>query len=92
MIGKKLKHLGKDCGVRLDEVDFLSNATNVYRTKEFIVSQHITFCADGLGTTRILSEDTFYSRTKLRDLLYEKLFDSNGKRIHSAMHVRTYIE
>ena len=92
MIGKMFKHLGDACGVDLDDVDFLDNATNVYRTEEFIVSQHITFCSDGLGSTRILSEDTYYSRTKLRDLLYDKLFENDGKRIHSAMYVRTYIE
>lgn len=92
MIGKIFKHSEDVCDVDLDDVDFLKNATNVYRTEEFIVSQHITFCADGLGATRILSEDTFYSRTKLRDMLYEKLFESDGKRIRSAMFVRTYIE
>ncbi len=92
MIGKNFKHLEEACGVELDDVDFLNNATNVYRTEEFIVSQHISFCADGLGTTRILSEDTFYCRTKLRDMIYDKLFDGDGKRIHSAMFVRTYIE
>ncbi len=92
MIGKNFKHLEEACGIELDDVDFLNNATNVYRTEGFIVSQHISFCADGLGTTRILSEDTFYCRTKLRDMIYDKLFDDDGKRIRSAMFVRTYIE
>lgn len=92
MIEKKAKHLDTACCLNLDDVDFLKNATNVYRTEEFIVSQHICFSSDSLGTTRILSEDTYYRRTKLRDMFFEKLFDGNGKRIHSAMHVRTYIE
>lgn len=92
MIGKEIKHLLNAFDMNLDEVDFLSNATNVYRTEEFIVSQHITFCTGGLGVARLLSEDTFYIRTKKRDMQYEKLFTGNGKRIHSAMFVRTYIE
>lgn len=92
MISEDFKCLCEICGVKISDVDFLENATNVYRTEEFIVSQHICFSSNGLGTTRILSEDTYYSRTKLRDLLYEKLFENNGKRLHSSMFVRTYIE
>lgn len=92
MISEELKGLCKFCGVDIDDVDFLDNATNIYRTEEFIVSQHICFSSDGRGATRILSEDTYYCRTKLRDLLYEKLFENNGKRLHSSMFVRTYIE
>ncbi len=92
MIGKNLKCLINMCDMNLDEIDFLNDATNVYRTEEYIVSQHITFCTGGLGVARLLSEDTFYSRTKKRDSQYEKLFVSDGKRIHSSMSVRTYIE
>lgn len=81
------------CGVDVEDVDFVNEeTTNVYRTNEFIVSQHLAFCGDGLGVTRILSEDTYYLRTKLRDMLYEKLFCDDGKRVRSAMSVRTYIE
>lgn len=92
MISEEFEGLCKVCGVDIDDVDFLDNATNVYRTEEFIVSQRICFSSNGLGTTRILSEDTYYSRTKLRDLLYEKLFEDDGKRLRSSMFVRTYIE
>ena len=91
MIGKKFKLLMNMCDLNLDEIDFLKDATNVYRTREFIISQHISFCTEGLGIARILSEDTFYVRTKQRDNQYEKLFGNNGKRIHSPMFVRTYI-
>lgn len=92
MISEELKELCDICGVDIDDVDFLDNATNVYRTDEFIVNQHICFASDGFGTMRILSDDTYYSRTKLRDLLYEKLFENDGKRLRSSMFVRTYIE
>ena len=92
MIGKTFKFLENLTDIDLDDVDFLDDATNVYRTEEFIVKQHLTYITDGMGSTRILSEDTFYCRTKLRDALYEQLFKSDGKRIRSAMYVRTYIE
>jgi len=93
MISEEFEGLCEICGVDIDDVDFINeDTTNVYRTEEFIVSQHITCCSDGLGSARILSEDTFYYRTKLRDLLYEKLFVNDGKRVHAAMFVRTYIE
>ncbi len=93
MISEGFEGLCEICGVDIDDVDFVNeDTTNVYRTDEFIVSQHICFSSDGLGTTRILSEDTYYCRTKLRDLLYEKLFENDGRRLHSSMFVRTYIE
>lgn len=93
MISEEFEGLCEICDVDVDDVDFVNeDTTNVYRTEEFIVSQHICFSSDGLGTTRILSEDTYYSRTKLRDLLYEKLFENDGRRLHSSMFVRTYIE
>ena len=93
MIGNDFEGLCAICDVDIDDVDFINEATtNVYRTEEFIVSQHICFTSNGFGVTRVLSEDTYYCRTKFRDLLYEKLFENDGKRIHSAMQVRTYIE
>lgn len=92
MISKMFNQFPKDCDIDLKDIDFLDNATNLYRTEEFIVCQHICFSSDGLGITRILSEDKFFRRTKVRDMFYEKLFENDGKRIHSAMFVRTYIE
>ena len=92
MIGKNFKRLMNMCDMSLDEIDFMKNATNVYRTEEFIVSQHIDFCTCGVGIARIISEDTYYARTKQRNSLYEKLFSDDGKRIRSSMFVRTYIE
>lgn len=93
MIVEAFEALCDACGVDIDDIDFVDEeTTNVYRTEDFIVSQHIAICADGLGCSRILSEDKFYSRTKLRDMLYEKVFADDGKRLHSTMYVRTYID
>ena len=92
MVGKMFKQLCEECDFDLDEVDFLENATNVYRTNEFIVSQHISFVSDGVGVTRLMSNDTFYCRTHERDYYYDELFDNEGKRIRATMSVRTYIE
>lgn len=76
----------------LDGVDFLDEATNVYRTEEFIVKQHISYVTDIDGRTRIMSDDTYYYRTKARDRIYDELFLTEGKRIRSAMYVRAYTE
>lgn len=93
MMGNDFEGLCAICDVDIDDIDFVDeNTTNVYRTEEFIVSQNIHFYSDGFGHTRLVSEDTYYFRTKFRDMLYEKLFDDNGKRMRSAMFVRTYIE
>ena len=92
MLSDYFRHLKEVSSIDLDEIDFLDDATNVYRTNEFIVRQHITFVSNGVGTTRLMSEDIFYLRTELRDYYYDELFENEGKRIHSAMSVRSYIE
>ena len=40
---------------KLTNMDFLKHADNVYRTKEFIVRQCVTFCVDDEGNSHILS-------------------------------------
>lgn len=76
----------------LDKIGFLDGATNVYRTKDFIVKQAVGFCSDGgIHPVKSVSCDTYYYRTPLLDRLYDKLFDHEGKRIQSAMYTRTYI-
>lgn len=93
MVFQNFKDLCDAFDIDIEDVDFINeDTTNIYRTDEFIVSQHLAFCGDGFGSTRILSEDTFYYRTKLRDMIYEKLFSDDGKRLRSSMFVRTYIE
>ena len=75
-----------------DDVDFLEYASNVYRTEEFIVKQHISSFTDKDVRTLLMSEDTYYYRTEERDEIYEEIFPTEGKRIHTAMFSRTYIE
>lgn len=74
--------------------DFLVDATNVYRTREYIVRQEIVLRNDEPGTY-LFSRDTYFLRTAKRDREFEELFadraDLNGKRIKTAMYVRTYI-
>ena len=46
--------------------EFLVDATNVYRTREYIVRQQITL-HDGVLGSYLLSRDTYYSCTPQRD-------------------------
>lgn len=90
MIGKAFQELAKIYD--LEGIDFLEDATNVYRTSEFIVKQKIGFCDNGYGSSHLISEDIYYVRTKKRDKIYNELFVSDGKRIHSGIYVRTYVD
>lgn len=76
--------------------DFVRNANNVYRTKNFIVKQEIFIGNDAVETSTILSRDTFFARTALRDMESETYFSRrkrvNGKRMPSTMYTRTYID
>lgn len=77
-------------------VEFLENATNVYRTKHYIVKQCICIETHNELNNIIMSQDTFYKRTKKRDKIYEEVFadkqNINGKRLPSVMHSRTYVD
>lgn len=74
--------------------DFIIDATNVYRTKYFIVKQNIEVQFDDQENNSIISRDTFYFRTKQRDKEYEYIFSErknvNGKRLPSTMYTRIY--
>ena len=76
--------------------EFMINADNVYRTNEFIVRQSIIVQADKIENTAIISYDTYYRRTRVRDFEYEVIFaerqDIEGKRLPSNMYVRRYKE
>ena len=71
--------------------DFLLGATNVYRTKNYIVKQRVTVHTDADNTSWLFSRDTYYCRTPRRDREYEAVFAGEGKRIPSSMHIRMYI-
>ena len=44
-------------------VDYMMEADNVYRTKNYIVCQKVSLCRSGEGNTLILSQDTYLLRT-----------------------------
>lgn len=75
--------------------EFVSNANNVYRTKNFIVKQEIVIGCDSVEMNAVLSRDTFYARTAVRDMEYEAYFSRrryvNGKRLPSTIYSRKYI-
>lgn len=76
--------------------DFMIDAMNVYRTRDFIVKQVIGIKYSDVENIAVISNDTFYRRTKKRDREYEHIFwerkQINGKRIPSTMYARTYVD
>lgn len=76
--------------------DFMVDAMNVYRTRDFIVKQVIGIKYSDVENIAVISDDTFYRRTKKRDREYERIFwerkQINGKRIPSTMYARTYVD
>ena len=75
--------------------EFLVDATNVYRTKVYIVKQQITLHDSELGSY-LLSRDTYYRCTDKRDREFEEAFayriNINGKRMPTSMYIRKYID
>ena len=76
--------------------DFMVDAMNVYRTRDFIVKQVIGIKYSDVENIAVISNDTFYRRTKKRDREYERIFwkrkQINGKRIPTIMYARTYVD
>lgn len=72
----------------------IQKALNVYRTRNYIVTQEIYLneCVD--GSSVLFSKDTYYLRNKKADKQYEKEYKNresiNGKRVHTTMYVRKY--
>ena len=70
-------------------------ATNIYRTRDFIVKQVIEVLVNRQESNAVVSHDTFIYRTKIRDRFYEILFcarkNIDGKRLPSTMYDRKYI-
>lgn len=75
---------------------YVQDATNIYRTKHYIVKQVLSMRFDKDSYNTLVSVDTFYLRTKERDAEFEYFFDflknPDGKRIKTAMSTRTYID
>lgn len=76
--------------------EFMKDADNVYRTRDYIVKQRVGVRYDKKENNIIFSYDTFYRRTKKRDAEYEQIFFErkriDGKRLPTAMYARTYID
>ncbi len=76
--------------------DFMENADNVYRTRDYIMRQVIGVNFDSEMDNNIFSQDTFFARTPARDRQYEsifaKRFNINGRRMRSMMYSRKYVE
>ena len=75
--------------------EFVKDASNVYRTKNYIVRQVIDLEYDSVEGVNFCSYDTFYLRTKARDAEYESCFRSrrqlNGKRLKTGLATRNYV-
>ena len=78
------------------EIEINDDATNTYRTRDFIVKQNISIQSDNKNGTFLFSFDTYIARNKYRDKLYEKTFASrkniDGCRLHSTVYKRKYIK
>ena len=74
--------------------EFLVGATNVYRTRGYIVKQCVAFSYDEVYGTYLMSRDTYYRCTPKRDREFEAAFadrkNVNGKHIPTAMYARAY--
>lgn len=77
-------------------METITNSTNVYRTKYFIIAQDIELQLDDYQNNAVISRDTFFYRNKIRDKQYEHLFrdrkNINGKRLPTTMYSRTFVE
>lgn len=78
------------------EPEFLKDATNVYQTRDYIVRQRIVMRCDEEYGNYLYSYDTYYRCTPQRNKEYEKAFADHvnmcGKRIHTSMYAREYID
>ncbi|MBO4251218.1 MAG: hypothetical protein J5911_00975 [Clostridia bacterium] len=80
----------------IKEPYFCQNASNVYRTKNYIVKQKVSLREGESAATLLISDDIYYARDRKRDCMYEAWFADrhpiNGKRIKSAMFTRIYVD
>lgn len=69
---------------------------NVYRTRDYIVKQELYLIVDAEQNNAVLSVDTYYRRTLVRDSKYQLLYKDrkhiNGKRLPSNTYIRMYID
>ncbi len=76
--------------------DFLKDATNVYRTKKYIVRQIIEVNYDAHEGANVCSYDTFFYRNAKRDAEYEMTFKArrkiDGKRLRAGLSSSCYVK
>lgn len=81
---------------KMDCPDFIKGATNLYRTKNYIVKQRIELKADMQDDNVLISYDTYYVRTPKRDKEYEygmsEKLNVEGKRMRTGMYSRRYVD
>ena len=69
---------------------------NVYRTRDYIVKQELYLIVNAEQNNAVLSVDTYYRRTLVRDSKYQLLYKDrkhiDGKRFPSNTYIRTYID
>lgn len=84
----------EDCA--LNPPEFLIGASNVYRTANFIVRQHLFLIRNSEEGTYSLSCDTYFDRNAERDRAYECYFGErlriDGKRVPSMLYARHYVK
>lgn len=83
--------------VRVNKIDFMNDATNLYRTKEYIVRQKLSITESTVKMPLVISVDTYFKRTKERDAQYEFLLISrkdliDGKRVKASAYTRFYVD
>ena len=75
--------------------DFLIGATNVYRTRDYIVKQRIELRENDEHGSYLFSRDTYYRCTQRRNREYDAAFPNrvdDGERIHTLVYTRRYID
>ena len=94
---KDKKNLFAACEAIGIGIDFLQHdPDNVYRTKKYIVAQHISLAYDENAGAVSVSEDFYYERNTARDNDFEYLVEDekypNGRRVPTQSYVRTYVQ
>lgn len=82
--------------MKKDLPDFMIDATNVYRTKKYIVKQNLYLDYEIDNSSILYSKDVYYLRNKKIDKLFDLIFQDrqrlDGKRVHSTSYSRKYIQ
>lgn len=75
--------------------NLIEGATNVYRTKCFIVIQRIEILSSIQEKNVVLSHDTYIPRDQYMDTCYEEIFvdkiELDGARLPSTIYERKYL-